>query len=221
MRIDPTAQLKLYLCAFLGGVLLGGVRELGRLLCVLLGAHRPPDFMRAAYARPLPLLKRPAALPAERLRRVWRAVLQGAMEIGFCLLAAGILELLLFYFNSGVFRLQVPVLLLLGLALWVALLSRPLSHGIAWLGYLLTALLTYLYALVLLPWRGFLRFAARPLAALAARLRLYFAARRSAALCAAQLAAAKNGRLRLFNNKGSEKRKWQEKRKRAAPRPSP
>ncbi|MBO5355548.1 MAG: spore cortex biosynthesis protein YabQ [Clostridia bacterium] len=198
MEIYPELQFAMLLGAFLGGVCLGGVWELFCASRILFGAYEPPPFMRARYACLLPLLRRP--VPFERKgvsRRLWRSIVIGLCDVLFCLLFAVFIILLLYRYNDGAFRFSVPMLSLVGFALFRTVSSRWLSLAEAYLAYGIAAASLYLAALLALPPKGmkylFGRFVLRPAREAYRRLALRCMRRRSAELCAMQLKWAECG----------------------------
>ena len=198
MEIYPSLQFAMLLGAFLGGICLGGIWELLTASRILLGAYKTPEFMRERYTRVLPLLHR--SVPFERKgvsRRLWRGIVIGVGDLFFCLLFAVFIILLLYRYNDGAFRFSVPVLSLLGFALFRTLLSHRLSRAEAYLAYGFAAASLYLVALLALPPKGITyllkRFVLRPARKLYRRVEIHRMRRRSAELCAMQLKWAECG----------------------------
>ncbi len=158
MQIDPLLQLRLLLAAFFAGLMLGGLSECGRVLRMLLGGHTPPDYMKAVYARPLPLLKVPVRFVGRAPQRGRRRVVAFLFDLCFCLIFGVVGVLVQYRYYDGAFRAMVPIGMLGGFFLWRLLIARPAARAVAWLAYLFGALLCYVRALVLLPWRLFYRF---------------------------------------------------------------
>ena len=198
MEIYPGLQFAMLLGAFLGGICLGGVWELLTALRILFGAYKPPEFMRERYARLLPILHRPVPFARKGVsRRLWRGIVIGVGDLSFCLLLAVFLILLLYRYNDGAFRFSVPVLLLIGFALFRALLSRWISLAEAYLAYGFAAASLYLAALLALPAKAmrylFTRFVLRPARRACRCIENRRMRQRSAELCAMQLKWAECG----------------------------
>ena len=150
MEISPAVQLTMMLWAFVWGVLLGLLWELLTVSRILLGVYTPPDRMRARYDRPLPLLHRPVPFEKKGVRALWRRVATGIGDVLFCLSAAVCVILLLYRYNSGAFRLSVPLLTLTGLGVFRATVARMLARPTAYLAYAAGAARCYLGALTAL-----------------------------------------------------------------------
>ncbi|MBQ3483574.1 MAG: spore cortex biosynthesis protein YabQ [Clostridia bacterium] len=194
MEIDPYLQLAMLITAFLAGAGLGGLWELLVAVRVLLGAHEAPLFLRARYERPLPLLHRGVPWREGRTaRRVWRGLVEGVGDLLYCLLFALTLELILYRFNDGEFRVAVPLLLFAGLAAFRVSVARVTGLLVAWMAYLLAALWMYLTALLQLPWRILRALARRLILPPLVRLSHRHRARITQRLSAAQLAYAEQG----------------------------
>ena len=164
MEIRPDVQLTLLLRALLWGVGFGLLWDLLTVSRILLGAYTPPAHMRARYARPLPLLHRPVPFDmAGRGRRLWRHAVVGVGDVLFCLSLAACVILLLYRYNSGAFRLSVPLLTLLGLGLFRAASARFSVRLTAYLAYGAGVLACYGRAAVALPLRLLRRLWARVL----------------------------------------------------------
>lgn len=151
-----------------------------------------------------------AALAAAR--RAARALLRWGAQFLFPVLAALSLLLVSFYYNRGDFRISTVIVLLLGLLLWRASLSRRLSRPLSLAVFLLAAAGLYLRALLLLPLKAVFwllwRFCLLPLKHALQGIHRSYRKKRSAALCARQLTAAKNGFLAPSRStKVKEKRK--------------
>lgn len=208
MEIDPYLQLSMLLTAFLAGVGMGAFWELLTALRVLLGAYKPPSHLRARYARPLPLLGRPIPWREGRItRRIWRGIAVGVGDLFYCLLFALTLELILYRFNDGEFRVAVPLLLFAGLGLFRISVARVTGLLVAWMAYVLSALGMYLAALLLLPWRIVRALVRRLILPPLTRLVRAHRARVTQRLSAAQLAFAEQGfqKERMRGN-GSQKK---------------
>lgn len=221
MALSPYRQLLMLCCAFAVGLLLGALWDVLRVLRVVLMAHTPPAFMAPRYRRPLPLLGVSVPFRTEAgVHRLWRGAVTLLCDLLFCLAGAVAAELLLFYFNDGVFRLGVPLLLLLGLLLWQWSVSRLTVRVAAWLAYLLCALLLYLRAALLLPWR-LLRWAILRPAHRLLRHTVYVRKKRiSTALCRRQLRLAAVGfdeNIAFLNEKRKGKRDEQRTKKQKIP----
>ncbi len=226
MTVDPIAQLSLCLWAFFGGVAFGVLAELGKILRILLGAYLPPLSWQARYERPLPLISRGVGWHKTAPGRLWALGVSTLFDFVFPVLAALYLLFVLFRFNSGALRLSAVALFLLGLSLFRVALSARMAKAFAFLGFALAVFGVYLKVLLLLPpkflWRWGRKLLILPFWHLLAAIAKKHAARRSRALCAAQLEAARLG----FLPKSSKNRKrklkiCRKKEKRgAAPRPS-
>lgn len=198
MEIDPSLQLAMLLSALLWGVGMGILWELLTAIRILLGAYTPPEAMRAQYAKRLPLLGRPVTFERKSpLRRVWRGVVIALGDVLFCVVIAIVAILILYRYNDGVFRLSVPVLMLLGLALLRFISATPLARVMAYVAYGFAAAGVYATALLSLPWKGiklfWRRLCLRLMGAVYRKLTLRHLRRVSAALCAYQLAYAAVG----------------------------
>ena len=198
MEIYPELQLAMLLGAFLGGVCLGGVWELLCASRILLFAYTAPEFMRERYARPLPLLHRSVSFERKGgANKLWRGIVIGVGDLLFCLLFAVLIILLLYRYNDGEIRCSVPVLALLGLALFRTASSRFLTLVEAYLAYGIAAGWLYLRALLSLPPRGMryllTRFVLRPARRAYRHIELRRMRQRSAALCTMQLKWAERG----------------------------
>ncbi len=197
MEIDPYLQWTMLWQAFLCGVALGGCLELLTVTRILMGVYLPPADMQERYARPLPLLGRPVPLRQGRVRRGLRIGVVAVGDLVFCLGTALAVILLLYRYNSGVLRLSVPLLTLLGIGVFRRFAARPLRRPVAYFAYGCAAAGCYLRALLAWPPKQLLRLLrhciGRPLGALAAKCLLQYRRRRSAALCRAQLALAAAG----------------------------
>lgn len=197
MTVDPTLQLKLLLAAFICGMALGVLSDIGRLLCAMLGTYQPPPSLAALYERQLPFLGRSVGLARRPARRVVRLLVLALADFSFPILAALALLLVSFYYNNGGFRLSTVALLLLGLALWRVLCSRRLLPVISRVAFLVAVAKLYLFALIALPFvlgfRFLRRFCFVPLLHIWQKTHLLYLKKRSAALCRRQLAAAQNG----------------------------
>ncbi|MBR6726876.1 MAG: spore cortex biosynthesis protein YabQ [Clostridia bacterium] len=191
MEIYPGEQLAMLLSALLGGMAMGALWEAIAALRIVLGAYRPPERMRRCYARPLPLLGRCVPFEGRRpLGRVWRGLVIALGDLLFCLCFAVTVILILYRYHNGALRLSVPVLALLGFAAFHRLAVLLLSPLVDRVAYGLSALLMYFTAGIKLPLWGLLW---RPACAVIGRVVDRRLRRRSAALCKAQLALARNG----------------------------
>ena len=201
MEIYPARQLQMLLAACLGGFLFGGISSLLGAFRMLLLAHTPPAWMQRHYLTPLPLLHRPLGLPRGRARRAWSRAVILLQDLLFCVAFTVFLILVLYEYNDGVLRLSVPVLALLCLWAWHALLGAPMERINAYLAFFAAVLCRYLSALVLLPLRVLLflcrRVLWRALHHVFLALRRFALRRTSRALCRAQCAAAEKGQLPL------------------------
>ncbi len=226
MTIDPIAQFSLFLAAFLDGIAMGGLSELGKILQILLGAHRPPAYLKAWYERPLPLVGRALGWRTAPVRRAWRTAVSICADFLFPIIAVLAFLWIGFRFHGGVFRFSALLLFLLGVALWRTLCTPHLSPLLARAAFLLAAGLLYLRTVLLLPvrlwWRFLRRFCLLPLVYLWKRLLHTWHQRQSSMLCQAQLQAAARGFLapqclrRNKVKKGMRKRICRKKEKKAA-----
>lgn len=197
MEIYPERQLAMLLTAWGIGLAFGLLWDLFAASRILFSAYEPPPSFLPLYARPLPRLGRGIPLPRGGGRRVWRLCVIAAQDLVFCLLFCCAILLVLYEFNDGAWRFSVPILALLGLALWRRLPARLLATLTAYLAFGLSALSMYVRAILLWPLRlvrRFLVLAVWPClcrAALCGQRRLLRA--RSVALCRTQLAAAAMG----------------------------
>lgn len=197
MTIDPIVQLSLFVASLLGGISLGLLADLGKVLKILLGAHQPPKHLKALYERPLPLLGRPLGWRTAAPRRIWCRAVSIFAELLFPIMGALVFLWIGFRFHGGLFRISALALLVIGVALWRLLCTPRLNLLIAHAAFLLAAGLLYLRTALVLPLRllfwAFLRFLLLPTARLWQAALLKWRKRRSLLLCDAQLAAAKNG----------------------------
>ena len=230
MTIDPTLQFWLLLMAFICGVALGALADLGKLILAMLGAYPPPPSLTALYERQLPFIRRSLGVKRRPARRAVRLLALTLADFLFPVLAALTLLFVSFYYNNGSFRFSTVVLLLLGLALWRVLLGRRLSPLLSRVAFLFAAVRLYLFVLLSLPivlmLRLLRRFCLLPFLRIFQKTRLLYLKKRSAALCRRQLAAAQNGFLLPALKAQSKKEKRNKicrrktKRGAAAPRPS-
>lgn len=197
MEIYPATQAEMFLAAFSLGLVAGFFWQVLLAMRTVLGAYLPSERMRPLYERPLPLLHRSVGFPVRRARRVWCFFVAFCKDLLFCLVCAIALILLLYDYNSGAWRVSVPVLFLLGLALFRALTSHVLARMNDYLAFGLSAFLCYARAGVSLPVRALLsllrRFVLAPVRRGIAVLCKKKRAHRSVRLCRAQLALAAHG----------------------------
>ena len=198
MEIDPALQFRLFLSAALWGVIMGCMREAFAAAAILLGAYRPPDFMEARYARPLPLIHRSVPFaPKGKGRRLWQGLVIAFFDCLFCVIFAIGLILILYAYNDGAVRLSVPALALMSFGAWQMLGNRLLRVPMAYFAYGFAAVTVYFGVLLGLPYRGIrflaLQFVIRPAAAAARRVSLRRLQARSAMLCQRQLLWASVG----------------------------
>ncbi len=197
MEIYPARQLAMLLSAFSLGFSMGGVWELIAAGRILFGVYLPPAWMRAVYARPLPLVRRCVPWPSATARRGRRALVIALGDCLFCLVFALGTVLLLYYYNDGAIRPLALILAFVGLFAWRVTLSRILPRLTAWLAYSIAVLRIYIWALFCLPVRiavTLVRLCVlHPVRALWRRFRLRRLGRISAALCRRQLQAACEG----------------------------
>lgn len=220
MTIDPALQFALFAAAFLGGMAFGLLGEVGKIVRILLGAYVPPPSWQARYERPLPLFHRGLRFQKAAPHRAWATGVAFVADLAFPVLAALYLLHVLFRFNNGVFRFSVPVLFLLGLALFRVALVRPFREPLAVTAYLICALCAYLKALLLLP-LGLLGFALRkwickPLARLGRAAWYRVSVCRTRRLCQKQRSLAMRG---LLSTSKGKKELCRKKEKRVASRP--
>ncbi|MBE6604612.1 MAG: hypothetical protein E7639_02765 [Ruminococcaceae bacterium] len=224
MLIYPVLQGKLFLLAFLCGIVMGALWDLVFVLRVLTGAYPKAARLKALYQRPLPLVGRAVGFSTGSLHRAWQVLSLAFWQLLFPVFGALAVLVLCFGYHNGALRLPVPLLLVLGFFLWRRLFSRRLARAFDLLAFLLAALSLYFRALVWLPigifCRFFCRFVWRPIQALAAKWQCKHLSYRSRLLCEAQLAAAEDGS--LFVKKSIYKRKrnlklWQTIKKEGAP----
>lgn len=154
MEIYPHIQAKMFFGAFALGLGAGVLRLLLLVLRTALGAYLPAERMRAHYERPLPLLHRAPGYPKQRARKWWRIVVAFVGDVLFCLFCAAEVLLLLYEYNDGAWRLSVPVLFLIGLAVFRLATAHVGAWLNDWLAYALSALFLYVRTLVRLPLRG-------------------------------------------------------------------
>ncbi|MBR2010231.1 MAG: spore cortex biosynthesis protein YabQ [Clostridia bacterium] len=230
MTIDPIAQLSLYFAAFFGGIGLGILAELGKILRILLGAYLPSPSYKPLYERSLPWLSRGVGWRTAPARRAFAAGVSFLCDFAFPICTAFYLLYILFCFNSGKLRISAFVLLLLGLGTWRVLFSARMAKIFALVAFGLAVLWLYLRTLLLLPpkflWRMILKFCVAPASRGAKALFLLLSLRRSAAMCRAQLTAAKAGLSpcateKNVTQKGMKKRCRKKEKRVATPRPLP
>ena len=194
MEIYPALQLQMAVAALCAGAILGLWHALLPALRILVGAYRPPQTMRATYEKTLPLLHRAVGFPREGgMRRGWKAAVIAAEDLALCLVAGITVILLLYAFNSGAFRLSVPILLLLGMWLCHRLTARPLAAIIHRLAFGAAVLALYAQTVLLLPLRLLRRYLWQPLCTLWRIGRLRHLQAVSDRLCRCQLALASTG----------------------------
>ncbi len=197
MTIDPILQLGLFLASLLGGISLGLLADLGKVVKILLGAHQPPKHLRALYERPLPLLGKPLGWHTAPPRRIWCRAVSLFAELLFPIIGALVFLWIGFRFHGGLFRISALALFVIGVALWRLLCTPRLDPLIAYAAFLLAVGLLYLRVVLILPLRLFLSVLLRFLLLPAVRLwRVALAKRRkcrSLLLCKKQLSAAQNG----------------------------
>ena len=197
MEIYPAVQAQMFLAAFSTGLGAGLFRQVLLAIRTVLGAYLPSERMRALYERTLPLLHRPVGFPVQRARRVWCFFVAFCGDLLYCLICAFALLLLLYDYNSGAWRVSVPVLFLLGLASFRVLTSRVLARMNDYFAFWLSAFLCYARAGVCWPVRVTVslvqRFVLAPVKRGITALCKKKRARRSARLCRAQLALAAHG----------------------------
>lgn len=230
MTIDPIAQLSLYLAAFFGGIGLGILADLGKILRILLGAHLPSPSLRPLYEHRLPWLLRSVGWRAAPARRVWAVGVSFLCDFAFPIISTLYLLYILFCFNSGKFRISALLLLLLGFALWRVLFSARTARLFAYAAFGLAVLWLYLRTLLLLPLkllqRMLLKFCVAPMLRGAKSLFLMYCRKRSAAICRMQLNAAKAGFLlttapKIVTSKGMKKVCRKKEKRVARSRPLP
>lgn len=209
MEIYPALQFAMFLAAFCMGLAMGGLRALLLAARMLMGAYSPPAWMRARYARPLPLLRTCVRFERGGTRRAWCKLITFLTDVCFCLAFAISLILLLYRYNSGAWRLSVPVLSFAGFALFCAVYARAFARGNDYLAYFLAVAALYLRFALCLPvrlaWRILRRVLWRPACRVAARIREKRCAARTVALCRAELALAANGLLEERKEKNVQK----------------
>ena len=197
MTIDPILQLQLFVASLLGGISLGLLADLGKVLKILLGAHQPPMHLKVLYERPLPLLARPLGMREAAPRRIWCRAVSLLAELLFPLIGALLFLWIGFRFHGGLFRISALALLVIGVALWRLLCTPRLDPLIAHAAFWLAAGLLYLRTVLLLPLRllfwVLLRFLLLPLVRLWQAAWLKRRKKQSLLLCKRQLLAAQNG----------------------------
>ncbi len=129
MEIYPQRQLAMFLAALFLGVRMGAFRMLLSALRTLAGAYVPPEGMRVRYEKQLPLLHTGVRFERGRACLAWRATVVFLTDLVFCLAFCVSLILLLYRFNDGAWRLSVPVLSIMGFALF-SLLSNRFFHPV-------------------------------------------------------------------------------------------
>lgn len=196
MEIRPDQQFLLFFYAFLSGILLGGFYEVLRAFRILFGVMQVPARLHPLYAKKLPLLGKGISVREGRGKRAWRGIVVAIGDFLFMVVAAVTAELLLYDYNSGEFRLFVPILMAVGLALFRVSISRLCAMATPYIAYSLAVAAAYLRALCLLPvclavllWRLFLR----PCRALWFLARQKIHQRKLRAICRRQLQFAATG----------------------------
>ena len=223
MTLDPALQFTLFAAAFLGGAAFGLLGEVGKILRILLGAYLPPPEWRARYERPLPLLPRGLRFQKAAPRRAWARGVSFFMDLTFPVLAALYLLIILFRFNNGVFRFSVPLLFLLGLAIFRVLLVSHLRAPLAAMAYLLCVFGAYLGVLLLLPtkmlWLALCRWVLGPFSRLSRAVWRRVRVRYTRRLCQKQLSLAARGFLPIDKGKKKYVEKKKKGRRYVAPHP--
>lgn len=196
MEIRPDQQFLLFFYAFLSGVLLGGFYEVLRAFRILFGVMQVPARLHPLYAKKLPLLRKGIPVREGRGKRLRRGIVVAIGDFLFMVVAAVTAELLLYDYNSGEFRVFVPILMAVGLALFRVSISRLCGMVTPYIAYALAVAAAYFRALCLLPvraavllWRLFLR----PCRALSLFVRRKLHERKLFALCRRQLRFAATG----------------------------
>ena len=209
MEIYPAQQLRMFLVALFLGLSMGALRALVIAARTLLGAYTPPEWMRVRYARLLPLLRISLRFDRGGTRRLWCAIVTFLTDVCFCLAFAVSLILLLYRYNNGAWRLSVPVLTLVGFALFSLVYARVFARGRDYLAYFFAVATCYLRGLLYLPakllCRLFRRILWRPTRFAVARIRQKWLASRTVALCRAELLLATNGVLEERKDKNVKK----------------
>ena len=196
MEIRPDQQFLLFFYAFLSGVLLGGFYEVLRAFRILLGVMRVPARLHPLYAKKLPLLGKGIPAREGRGKRLRRGIVVAIGDFLFMVVAAVIAELLLYDYNSGEFRVFVPVLMAAGLALFRVSISRLCAMATPYVAYALAVAGAYFRALCLLPVRVAVllwRLCLRPCRTLWFFTRQKLHQRKLGALCRRQLQFAATG----------------------------
>lgn len=215
MEIDPYLQFRLLLAAFSAGIFAGMLWDLLTVSRILFGAYQAPPRLRALYERRLPLLGCSVPFEGQKaVRRAWRTAVLFGGDLLFCVAFALAVILVLYCLNGGIFRISVPVLSLIGFALFRAVSNRLFSGAVAYFAFGVAALRLYIKALLLLPVRGLLRFVRlavlRPVARVYKKIAARHATRVSDRLCRAQLLwASKEFEIRKDEGKYVEKNRGQ------------
>lgn len=196
MEINPGQQFQLFFYAFLCGILLGGFYEVLRAFRILFGVVRVPERLHPLYARKLPLLGKGIPVRESRGKRMRRGIVVAIGDFLFMLVAAVTAELLLYDYNSGEFRIFVPLLMMVGFALFRVSISRLCGMITPYLAFALAVVAAYFRAFCLLPvrlavivWKLLLR----PCRALWIAVCRKLHAKKLSALCQKQLRFAKTG----------------------------
>lgn len=178
---------------------MGAFRMLLQALRTLVGAYAPPEYMRARYARPLPLLRVPVRFEQGKTRRIWRVLVVFVFDLFFCLFFCVSLILLLYRYNDGAWRLSVPLLSFAGLWAFCLVSRRFFARANDYLAYFLAVVVLYTKAVLCLPlrvlWRLCRRLLLRPILALWRGTCEKRRRARTQALCRAELALAARGKL--------------------------
>lgn len=206
MEIYPERQLLLFFYAFLSGILLGGFYEVLRAFRILLGVMPVPPRLFPLYERKLPLLGKGIPVREGRGKRVRRGIAVAVGDFLFMVVSALVAVLLLYDYNSGEFRVFVPILMAAGFGLFRISISRLCGFLTPYIAFGLAVAAAYFRALCLLPVRLVIqlaRWTARPCRALYFLVRRLLLRKKMQALCRRQLEFAATG----FGYPGSEVKK--------------
>ena len=179
MEVSQNALAFMLICALFSGVALGFVYDVLRMtrfwiegidpkvLSPRLGALKE----RVSLSPALRLPKRKSKRSADKMKGIFSAVVLFVQDLLFCLLFAVVAALLLYQTNDGQLRLSAIVLMLLGLALYLATIGRLTKRFWALWTILLSALLCWIGALLIYPVRLLWRWLKKPFGWMIGRVR--------------------------------------------------
>jgi hypothetical protein len=162
MEVSQSALAYMLLWAFLGGLALGCVYDILRVLR-LTDTTESPRVALICGKLALPQVLRPHIYvkikqPSVRIKRLARGIRLFFEDVLFCVLFAVTAILLLYYTNDGQLRLSAIACMLIGLGVYFATLGRITKPLFMLLFVLLCAVLCWTTALLIYPlrvlWRG-------------------------------------------------------------------